>query len=147
MTRTPATRARGSRSALDVDGVIATLRHPMTDDIQALRRIVLAAAAGIGESVKWDAPSFHTTEHFATLRLGGRRPLQLILHFGAKKMDVGPIAIDDPEGLLRWLAPDRACIDLSEHGAAERHAAALQAILRGWIRHLPASTSPAPRDG
>ena len=100
--------------------------------------MVRSAAESIGEELKWNAPSFHAGEHFATMRLNGKPPLQLILHLGAKKSAMPAGAIDDPEGLLRWLGPDRACVGFAGPGAVAARADALRAILRQWLPHVPA---------
>jgi hypothetical protein len=130
--------ARSSKSAPTVDAFLSELEHPLCDDIEALRRLVLSAGEDVGEEVKWNAPSFFRGEHFATMRLNGKVPLQLILHLGAKKSALPPGAIDDPARLLAWLGPDRACVDFAGPGVVAARAEALLAILRQWVRHVPA---------
>ena len=121
-----------------VDELLAGLEHPLRMDIEELRRVVLSASDGIGEEVKWNSPSFYTGEHFATMRLNGKVPLQLILHLGAKKAALPVGAVQDPDRLLQWLGPDRACIDFSAPGDVGRRVDALKAILRQWVQHVPA---------
>jgi hypothetical protein len=36
----------------------ANLRHPLTDVVAALRKIILSTSDEIGEEVKWNAPTF-----------------------------------------------------------------------------------------
>lgn len=128
---------RNAKAALSIDQFLAQLEHPLKLDIEALRRIILSAAKGVGEEVKWNAPSFYTGEHFATMRLDGKVPLQLILHLGAKKQKLPPAAIKDPTGLLKWLGPDRACISFTHPGEVKSCAGALKAILGQWVQHVP----------
>lgn len=130
-------RTRKTKSAQTVDELLAGLEHPLRSDIEELRGVVLSASDGIGEEVKWNSPSFCTGEHFATIRLNGKVPLQLILHLGAKKAALPSGAVQDPDGLLQWLGPDRACIDFSLPGDVGRRTAALRAILRQWVQHVP----------
>ena len=132
---------RKVKSTLSVDELLANLDHPLRTDIEELRRVVLSASKGIGEEVKWNSPSFFTGEHFATMRLNGKVPLQLILHLGAKKAAVPSGAVQDPDGLLQWLGPDRACIDFARPGEVSRRADALKAILRQWVQHVPTRTA------
>lgn len=121
-----------------VDAYLAELEHPLIADIQALRRLILGIDPSIGEAIKWNAPSFHTSEHFATMRLHGKPGLlQLILHLGTKKQQMPADAIDDPDALLKWLGPDRACVDLSTPGSVAAQRKTLQAILRQWLAHVP----------
>ena len=94
--------------------------------------------ASIAEGIKWNAPSFRTTEYFATTNLRATRGIQVILHLGARVRDLpsGGITIDDPAGILKWLAKDRAVIELADTRSLKDGKAALQAILRQWIRFV-----------
>ena len=67
-----------------VDAFMATLEHPCTALIEALRRIILRADPSIAEGIKWKSPSFRTGEYFATVNLRAKAGIGLILHFGAK---------------------------------------------------------------
>src|SRR5690554_2328929 len=99
------------KPATTVQTFIAELDHPLKSDIAALREILLAADASISEEIKWNAPSFQTSEHFATIHHRARDSLQLILHLGARsKSVIPPEAIEDPHKLLKWLDPDRASV-------------------------------------
>ena len=64
----------------DVESFIASLEHPFKREILALRAVILAADDGIAESIKWNAPSFSTSEHFATFHLRARDGVQVVLH-------------------------------------------------------------------
>ena len=125
------------KAAVSVSEYVDALPQRLRSEVAELRKIILAAAAGIGEEIKWNAPSFFTGEHFATMRLNGKVPLQLILHLGAKKSALPPGAIEDPSGLLQWLGPDRACISFRGPGAVSAQAAAVGAIVRQWVQHVP----------
>jgi hypothetical protein len=121
-----------------VDDFMAKLDHPHKRDIEALRKLVLAADPAIREGVKWNAPSFRTTEYFATTHLRAKAGIGVILHLGAKAraLPEGGLAIDDPEGLLKWLGQDRAMVELGAGRELAGKAAAFQAVLRQWIRHV-----------
>ncbi|QEM09680.1 DUF1801 domain-containing protein [Mucilaginibacter rubeus] len=41
-----------------VDVYMKKLDHPLKDVLEALRKIILSADSGIGEHIKWNAPSF-----------------------------------------------------------------------------------------
>jgi hypothetical protein len=130
-----------AKPATSVDEFVAGLAQPLRAEVESLRQVILSTAAGIGEELKWNAPSFYTGEHFATMRLHGKVLLQLILHLGAKKNAMPKGAIEDPAGLLAWLGPDRACIDFASPGTVASQANALQAILRQWTQHVPPRVS------
>ncbi|MCB1590454.1 MAG: DUF1801 domain-containing protein [Xanthomonadales bacterium] len=133
--------ARKSVTAISVSALIADLKDPQRSEVETLRALILGVAKGVGEEVKWNSPSFHTGEHFATMRLNGKILLQLILHLGVKKSALARDAIDDPEGLLQWLGPDRACINMAEAGFVARHAESIRSIVGQWVQHVPPLTS------
>lgn len=121
-----------------VDELMKALEHPEKDAIEALRAIVLEVDPTIREGVKWNAPSFRTSEYFATTHLRTKRGIGVILHFGAKVREVaaGRESIADPEGLLTWLAKDRATVVFASAGDLATKQKALQAIVRQWIAHV-----------
>jgi hypothetical protein len=112
------------------------LDHPLKKDIETVRRIILNVDPGIGEAIKWNAPSFRTTEFFATVNLRSRECVQLIFHTGVKVKGVATtgISIDDPAGLLKWLAKDRCLVTLGVGKDIQTKRAAFEAIIREWIR-------------
>ncbi len=126
-----------NKESQSVETYVANLQHPLLDDVIELRKLILQADRSIGESIKWNAPSFYTTEHFATMRFSSKLPLQLILHLGAKKQTMPADAIADPGGLLTWLGPDRASVSFPAAGSVAAKRSQLTAILKQWIRHVP----------
>ena len=134
--RTRHTTAADTSAA--VDELMNELVHPFKPEVEAIRRAILAAAPGIAEGVKWNAPSFRTHEYFATTNLREKTGISVILHLGAKVRDAGPegLQIPDPGGLLRWLARDRALVrfDDMQHFMAQRDA--FTDLIRAWIEHV-----------
>jgi len=126
---------------------MATLDHPHADAVQRLRAAVLGADPAIAEGVKWNAPSWRTSEYFATTHLRARTGVGLILHLGAqaRALPVGGVAIDDPQGLLAWLGADRAQVAFADIADVEARAPALQAVLRQWIATSDRKHGPGPR--
>jgi hypothetical protein len=128
--------ARG-RAGESVDSFLERLEHPRKPAILALRQVVRAADARIGEELKWNAPSFFTAEHFATFNLRARDGVQLVLHRGAKPRETpGRLPVDDPSGLLEWKANDRAIATFRDEDEVAARSAALTAIIRAWIEHV-----------
>jgi hypothetical protein len=124
----------------DVDAFLAALEHPHKAEILALRQTILAADPRIAEGIKWNAPSFRTSEWFATFHLRAKDGVQVILHFGAKVRDksTARAAIADPESLLQWLADDRASVKFRDAGDVEARRSAFAAVIRQWIEHVQA---------
>ena len=117
---------------------MSTLDHPRKAEIQAIRSAILGADSAIAEGVKWNAPSFRTTDYFATTNLREKAGVGVILHLGAKVKAVGPagVPIADPSGLLKWLAKDRAMIVFKDMGDVAAKQAAFQDLVRQWIEHV-----------
>jgi hypothetical protein len=122
--------------AEDVAAFLRKLDHPYKSHLLALREIILAADPSIAEGIKWNAPSFRTTEWFATFHLREKKGVRIILHLGAKKREGARVRIPDPEGLLEWLAADRASIVFQEKREIRARSGAFAAIIREWIRHV-----------
>lgn len=119
--------------ATDVASFLAELEHPFKPEIIALRQVILGTDPRIAEGIKWNAPSFRTGEHFATMHLRERSGVRVIMHLGAKARTPTALAIDDPEGLLEWLAPDRASALFRSGAEIEARRQAFAAIIRQWI--------------
>lgn len=75
---------------------MAALTHPFKAEIEQLRQAILAADPTIQEGVKWNSPSFRTTEYFATIRLRASAGVQLILHRGARSRALPPGGVAIP---------------------------------------------------
>ena len=121
-----------------VDAFMLQLEHPHKPAIELLRKLMLGVDASIHEGIKWNAPSFRTSEYFATTHLRSKQGVGLILHLGAKVREPadGAVAIDDPDKLLKWLGKDRAMLEFASADELEGKEPALIAVLRQWIRFV-----------
>lgn len=125
--------AKPKRSQTDsaVSQFMVDLQHPLKKEIEAVRKIILSVSPKISEAIKWNAPSFRTTEFFATVNLRSKESVQLIFHLGAKVRDITiQERIPDPAGLLRWLAKDRAMVNLG----TKVNKQALKDLVREWVK-------------
>jgi hypothetical protein len=130
--------ARGASAGADIEAFLDALDHPHKPEILALRRMILDADPTIAEGIKWNAPSFRTSEWFATFHLRAKAGVQVILHFGAKVRDRSGAraAIADPESILAWLADDRASATFRDLQDVVAKQSAFAAVIRDWIRHV-----------
>jgi hypothetical protein len=121
-----------------VDEFMAALVHPHKAQVEALRKLMLEVDPAVREGIKWNAPSFRSTEYFATTHLRASSGIGVILHLGAKAQQLAPggLAIDDPAGLLKWLAADRAMVQFADAEAFDRAKDAFRAVLRQWIKFV-----------
>jgi hypothetical protein len=103
-----------------------------------VRRIILGVDYRIREGIKWNAPSFRTSEYFATLNLrarDGEERVWLILHAGAKARGK-LVRVADPMGLITWLGKDRGLVTFADAAEVRERRAALEAIIREWIEQV-----------
>jgi hypothetical protein len=121
-----------------VEAFVASLDEVSKQTVCALRQIILAADPSITEGIKWNVPSFRTSEYFATMNLRVKTGVGVVLHFGAKKSDISTtgVAISDPASLLVWLAKDRAMISFRDVDDITARRSALTNIIREWIKHV-----------
>jgi hypothetical protein len=129
--RTPADSTKA------VDDFMRALDHPFKAEIEAIRAAILGADRAIAEGIKWNAPSFRTTEYFATVNLREKKGIGVILHLGAKVRSLPPggVAIEDPAKLLKWLGKDRAMVVFADLGDFKARKADFVRIVRQWIVH------------
>jgi hypothetical protein len=122
--------------AEDVEAFLASLDHPKKPEILAVRQIILGADIGITEGIKWNAPSFRTSEWFATFHLRAKTGLQVILHLGAKVRGGPAVTVDDPSTLLVWLGKDRASVTFRDADDVMTKRDAFADLIRRWIEHV-----------
>lgn len=119
-----------------VTAYLAALKHPLKQELEAVRQLILGVSPAVREGIKWNSPSFRTTDWFATVNVHGQDGLRLILHTGAKVKATATegLIIPDPTGLLKWLAKDRAMVTLTGGKDLAKQCAALKGVLRGWVK-------------
>ena len=141
-----ARRASGAAATRDrtdpaVETFLRELKHPLKSEVLALRRIILGVSPRIREGIKWNSPSFFTSDFFATFNLrarDGEQRVWLILHTGAKPKPGAKQnpQIDDPTGMLKWLAKDRCLLSFADKREVRARRSALENIVRQWIRWI-----------
>lgn len=136
-----AAKEKESRTDPAVEAYLAALKHPLKPELEALRQLILGVSPAIREGIKWNSPSFRTTDWFATINTHGKNQLRLILHTGAKVKAATKdgFAIPDPTGLLTWLAPDRAMVGFVGTDDFSSKSKALNTILKAWVKAMPPS--------
>lgn len=120
----------------DASAFLAALDHPLKADIEAVRKLILAADPAIADGVKWNSLSFRHTDWFATVNLRSKDVIQLVMHTGAKAKDNPKLKIPDENGLLVWLAKDRALATLGAGKTLKVNAKAFEAIVKAWVRYV-----------
>lgn len=140
---TPKTAARkkaapkkAPASIEDAGAFMAALDHPLKADIETIRKLILAVSPEIADGVKWNSLSFRHTDWFATVNLRSKDVIQLVMHTGAKAKDNPKLTIPDENGLLVWLAKDRALATLGAGKTLKSNAKAFAAIVKAWVKYV-----------
>ena len=141
--KTAHTTSADSTSA--VEAFMASLVHPYKAEIAALRRLMLEVDPSVQEDIKWHAPSFRTTEYFATINLRAKSGISVILHLGAKvrQLPPGGVTINDPAKLLKWLGKDRAMVEFADTKEFNNSRAADRKSTRLNSSHIQKSRMPS----
>ncbi|WP_221030386.1 DUF1801 domain-containing protein [Actomonas aquatica] len=126
-----------------VSAFLASCPHPLLPVVRAVRTTLLTAVPVATEGIKWNAPSFHCGEWFATFHLRRPREVQLVLHRGAKVRSApSQPYVDDPTGMLQWKSTDRAIAVFRSLAELEAHTPAFTAILQAWAARLRDEVGP-----
>jgi hypothetical protein len=117
-----------------VSAWLASLAADQRAAVDALRAAVAAADPNLVESIKWNAPSFALDgDDRATLNLGPKGSLRLVLHRGARATAPAGFGVADPAGLAKWPTPDRGIVAFRDHADVEAKAAAVTDLVRRWL--------------
>ena len=132
-----AVKAQGAPGGADeVDEFLRKLDHPLQPVLQELRKIILGANPEIREGIKWNGPSFHFKEYFASTGIRADF-VHVVLHKGAKVKDNAAEAkIADPSGLLEWHAEDRCSATFYDLKDVKTKKAAFLDIVHQWIKQM-----------
>lgn len=119
----------------EVTEFLDALNHPLRNEIEALRRIILSANADLIENIKWNAPNYRFGgDDRITMKIRPPKQVQIIFHRGAK-----PVAqpaerlIEDGSKLLAWKTNDRAVAAFSDMTEIAANEAKLAGIVKDWL--------------
>ncbi|MDV4151311.1 DUF1801 domain-containing protein [Clostridium sp. AL.422] len=122
--------------AEQVKEYLNNLEHPLKNEIEEVRRIILSCNKEITEHIKWNAPSFcFKDEDRITFNLHGKGYFQIIFHCGAKvkdKKSKEPLFYDT-SGLLKWVDNDRAIVKLVNMDDINDKKEKLAEVVVKWI--------------
>ena len=112
------------------------LEHPLKNEIQTVRAIILNADKQLTEQIKWNAPSFcYNGEDRITFNLKGDDAFRLIFHCGARvkiRPQKGRL-FTDTTGLLNWVTDDRATATFTDLNDVQKKENALIAVVNKWL--------------
>ena len=126
-----------------VDAYMQGLKHPLSNVVEALRRVILSIDHEIGEEIKWNAPSFFYSgemkpfnpkeykRYIVVFNLYRKDCIRLVFPSGARVQD------NDKSGLLEGAYADgRRLAMFSSVGEVKSKKAPLQSVIRRWLETL-----------
>jgi len=111
------------------------LEHPLREEIEKVRAIILDSDEQITEHIKWNAPSFcYNGVDRLTFNLHPQDRIQLVFHRGAKVKDSQDFVFEDSIGLLKWVAADRATLTIQNKQDLEAKKTVLKEVVSQWMK-------------
>ncbi len=102
------------------------LEHPLKAEIDAVRTIIKTSNSNIKERIKWNAPSYYTTEDIVTFNHRATQHVHLIFHH--------PSIVKIKSTLLEGDYKDRRMLYLPDMKAVNAHKKELQRIVNESVR-------------
>ncbi len=118
-------------SAKEVDDWMAAYDNPMKEVVQKMRDIILATSPDVGETIKWQAPTFTYKGNIASFFPRAKARATLMFHKGAL------IPGDFPH--LKGDGAEGRTFTAESVSEAEERSEELQAIVRAWMKYRDAS--------
>ena len=118
-----------------VSEFLDALAHPLRNEIDTLRRIILHTNPGLAENIKWNGPNYYINgADRITMRVQPPKQLQLIFHRGAKVQEQPKDKlVHDTAGMLLWKENDRAIATFKSMKEIEAGKKSLQKIIQDWL--------------
>lgn len=110
-------------------------KHPLINEIEMLRKIIIHSAEGLSENIKWNGPNYTFEEQDRiTMRIFPPKQIQLVFHRGAKKQEQPKKKlIEENSKLLIWKENDRAVATFKTISEIEERKSDLSEIVKMWI--------------
>ncbi|XOV94201.1 MAG: DUF1801 domain-containing protein [Bacteroidota bacterium] len=119
----------------EVSEFLDGLNHPLRNEIEQLRQIIINATSGLTENIKWNGPNYcYEDNDRITMKIQPPRQIQLIFHRGARKQEQPKAKlIQTSSNLLTWKENDRAIATFKDSSEIEKSEANLVEIVGKWI--------------
>lgn len=119
----------------EVTKFLDELSHPLRNEIELLRELILSSHNELKENIKWNAPNYsHHDNDRITMKLMPLKQVQIIFHRGAKKAEQPKNKlINDESKLLNWKENDRAIASFKNLEEINDNKDKLVKIIQQWI--------------
>ncbi len=109
----------------EVDQFLQDLDHPLKDEMQAVREIILKADERMSETIKWGGPTFMYKGNMATINPRAKKFVNLFFQTGS--------AIENRHGVLEGDAAQVRTIKFADMDDVASKEPALTAVVKDWI--------------
>ncbi|AGX02898.1 MULTISPECIES: DUF1801 domain-containing protein [Bacillus] len=132
MRNNPKSKLSGDQQVFEF---MKQLEHPLKEEIEEVRRIILSSDERFTEHIKWNAPSFCIeNDDRITFNLKGNAFFRLVFHCGAKvKPKAAQPLFEDHTGLLEWQTNDRAVVKFFNENDVKDKEEKLRVVIGKWI--------------
>lgn len=119
----------------EVTSLLDNLEHPLRNEIEYLRTIIMSTDLGLSEGVKWNGPNYSINNvDRITIRINPFKQIQVIFHRGAKvKEQPKERLVKKDYKILTWKENDRAIATFRHIDEIEQVRGEFQEIVIKWI--------------
>ncbi len=128
-----------------VDQFLESLNLEQIDLINQIRREIKAAAPGLVEGIKWNAPSYSLDGNdIITFNFRNSLAPALIFHTGpgGKDTRTGKHPFQDPSGAIEWLADKRFVLKIASGDELQSKKARLKELVANWVEYARQGFEP-----
>lgn len=111
---------------VEVDTYLKRKNHPLTNEINHVREIILSVDDKIEETIKWSSPTFMYKGNIASYYMNAKKLVSLMFHTGA--------SIPDPHGLLEGEGSTSRVARFANAKDIEEKKEALEMVIKQWIK-------------
>ena len=109
-----------------VDEFLNKKNHPLNDEIQRVREIILNVHPDMEETIKWSSPTFVYTGNMASYFMNARKHVSLMFHKGA--------FINDNSGLLQGEGKEARTAKFATMEEIEQRKEDLEGVVLQWMK-------------
>ena len=109
-----------------VDEYLEKKNHPLTQEIERVREIILNTHKDIEETIKWSSPTFIYKGNMASYFMNAKKHVSLMFHKGA--------IIEDKSGLLTGDGKEGRTAKFKDMDEIESRKKDLENVVLEWIR-------------
>lgn len=109
----------------EVEAFILASEHPMSEEIQKVREIILSVDPQITETIKWKSPTFMYKGNIASYFMNAKKFVSLMFHKGA--------SLPNDHGLLEGDGKETRVARFENINDIDAKKEALQQVVRDWI--------------